>query len=201
MPNGIIYCITNTVNGHRYIGQTVQALNVRWRAHKAEANRGSEYAIHRAMRKYGYDRFEVKPVITVDQSILDKDLQILDRLEMFFINHYQTRTWHKQGYNSAPGGHNLGHGKDNPNYGRKHTEEELAKLSAAKTGAKNPNFGKPAHPNVRAAVSKRFKGKPLSIEHRARIAAARVSLNPTPKALAKRRWKEKVRNGCRREEV
>jgi group I intron endonuclease len=202
MTDGVIYCITNTVNGHRYIGQTLKGVRTRWRNHKSEANRNSQYAIHRAMRKYGYENFKMEVIAIVFGYALQDNPDLLDDLEKFFIIQYKTRTRDGRGYNAAPGGNTTGRGEDSPNYGRRHSKEFRERQSVNKLGSKNPNFGKHANANQRAAASRIFRGKKLSESHRAKIAASRMTENPSAKALIKRAWRAKVRaNGgilCRK---
>jgi len=45
---GVIYLVLNKINGKSYVGQTAQGLAERWRLHKKEAQRGSQFGIHRA---------------------------------------------------------------------------------------------------------------------------------------------------------
>lgn len=55
-----IYKITNKINGKCYIGQS-QHIEKRWTDHKAKSNnikdKGYEYPLYRAFRKYGIDNF------------------------------------------------------------------------------------------------------------------------------------------------
>lgn len=46
---GIIYSITNTVNGKKYIGQTVRPLEKRWTQHQRDSNRHT-YHFARAIK-------------------------------------------------------------------------------------------------------------------------------------------------------
>lgn len=59
-------------------------------------------------------------------------------------------------------------GENNPFYGKTHTEEVKAKLSASKTGKNNPFYGKkrPDHSNKMKVV---MKGKPKTQEHKDNI--------------------------------
>jgi len=41
-PFGVVYLITNTVNGKVYVGQTTVGVSKRWKGHKDEARKGSE---------------------------------------------------------------------------------------------------------------------------------------------------------------
>lgn len=55
-PYGVIYCVTNSVNGKRYVGQTIQTLNARWRLHKTS---GACRLLRRAIDKYGESSFDI----------------------------------------------------------------------------------------------------------------------------------------------
>lgn len=93
-PYGVIYCITNTVNGKKYIGQTVQPLGKRWRMHKQSK---SCRLLHRAIDKHGADAF------TVD--VLDgcESKEALDSAELMWILKLDTVDPAK-GYNLKEGG-------------------------------------------------------------------------------------------------
>lgn len=190
--SGIIYCITNMANGHRYIGQTVFSELTRWGMHKSEAKCGSKYPLHQAMRKYTFDNFQIEKVITISAEVLASDPSVLDRLEIFFIKEFKTWTRWKAGYNATLGGKATGRGEANPNWGRKHSLEFRAMLSTRMSGKGNPNFGKPLSHSIRRCISLRFRGSRLSQDHRSKIAAARMSIDPSPKALAKRRWRKRT---------
>lgn len=92
----VIYKITNKLNGKVYIGQTQRPLESRIREHKQSADLGQGYYIHSAIRKYGWENFEVE---TIAQT---NDIEILNELEQFFIHRYNSDV---DGYNLAPGGY------------------------------------------------------------------------------------------------
>jgi hypothetical protein len=46
-----------------------------------------------------------------------------------------------------------GFGEENSFYGRKHTPETKARMSAAKKGERNPNYGKPLKPKHRDRIA------------------------------------------------
>lgn len=54
-----VYCITNTVNRKVYFGKTVDVAT-RWYKHCWDADHGKDYPLHRAIRKYGGEAFEVE---------------------------------------------------------------------------------------------------------------------------------------------
>lgn len=88
---GIIYKITNKVNGKSYIGQTRYTLEFRWRQHLHK--RDNTY-FHNAIKKYGPDNFQLE--------ILEEcPFSSLNEREMFYIAKYNT---FKDGYNLTIGG-------------------------------------------------------------------------------------------------
>lgn len=90
-----IYCITNTINNKKYIGQTVTSLSERYAKHKYDAfSHQSTYAIHTAMRKYGFDAFKIN-------QIEECSLSELDEREQYWIQYYDT---YNKGYNETRGG-------------------------------------------------------------------------------------------------
>ena len=67
---GVIYKITNIVNGKFYIGQSADWRS-RWRQHKTAARRGNTQHLYMAMRKYGIENFSVE---IVDNALLREEL-------------------------------------------------------------------------------------------------------------------------------
>lgn len=111
--DGGIYCITNKVNGKKYIGQTYD-LKFRWLHHRSDLRGGRHHNRHLqgAWNKYGEDNFEF--------SELEKcTLESLDEREIYWIKYYDSQN-QEYGYNLADGG--LGC------RGYKHTDEEIAKM-------------------------------------------------------------------------
>lgn len=136
-----IYCYTNKVNGKKYVGQT-KDFNKRHNQHKNESfnenAKGYNHYFHKAIRKYGFDNFEVE--------ILKENLQCQDELnywECYYINEFDTLATNKKGYNIGSGGNN-----GNPYAGK--TKEEMEaifndewrqKQSKSKKGENNPMYG------------------------------------------------------------
>lgn len=92
-----IYKITNLVNGHAYIGQSID-IEKRWKNHKITAynknDSGYMYPLYQAIRKYGIEYFSF--------DILEEcEYEKLNEREMYYIQLYNT--YHK-GYNQTLGG-------------------------------------------------------------------------------------------------
>lgn len=94
-----IYKIENKINHKCYIGQSIDIAR-RWKEHKYNAfhENTSEYdsPLHRAMRKYGLENFELSVIENCKQAELDEK-------EIQWIKTYQSLT-SEQGYNLSPGG-------------------------------------------------------------------------------------------------
>ena len=96
-----IYCITNLINGKRYIGQSIRIEN-RWEEHKRNAFDLSreEYnkPFYQAIRKYGLDNFSFEVLEECSQEKLNER-------EVYWIEFYQTFPLKLgKGYNLYPGG-------------------------------------------------------------------------------------------------
>lgn len=115
---GVIYKITNKVNGKIYIGQTVREIQARWRVHKHCAKRGHGGAIYNAMRKYGISNFEISVVCSANS------VEELNQLEKLCVAEYNSL---------APNGYNLRTGGDRYEY----TDESRKKMSESHKGKPN----------------------------------------------------------------
>lgn len=137
MRTGIIYLITNTVNGKQYVGQTLQSLKRRWQSHRAAVSGASDLAIHRAIRKYGHESFTIEVVAESYEPFLDT-------VEKLAIWSYQSHT-SQNGYNMTAGGDDRAMLSEESRQklvawatGRKRSDEACAKHSAALKGKKRP---------------------------------------------------------------
>lgn len=90
---GIIYKITNLVNGKVYIGQTIYSFIKRYTKH---FNTHNEHMIY-SMIKHGKENFVVEILET------NKNEEELNELEIYYINQYQSNN-PKYGYNKTSGG-------------------------------------------------------------------------------------------------
>lgn len=98
---GIIYMITSPSN-KRYIGQTVQTLEQRWKQHVDASRRTYKdhcRVLNRAIRKYGDRHFKVEIL-----EELECEQDILDKKEIEYIEKYNT---------IVPNGMNIKYGGSN----------------------------------------------------------------------------------------
>jgi group I intron endonuclease len=136
----IVYLITNKINGKRYVGQTVQPADRRFKRHISDAiSKKHNYPLHEAVRKYGKGNFEIRVLSRCDS------LEEMNHRESYYIKLFKSLA--HNGYNVSLGGQN------GPMIGRKHKEstkvlqaigsagrikskEERQKLSLANSGKK-----------------------------------------------------------------
>ena len=92
--NGLVYKATSP-SGKKYIGITITPLRERIRLHVKEANRGSHFPFHTAIRKYGAEniRWEIIDVATSWEDLCE--------LERKYIAEYDSKN---NGYNMTLGG-------------------------------------------------------------------------------------------------
>lgn len=95
---GRIYCITNLVNGKRYVGKTTLSIENRWRAHCkcASVRIGLSSYLHRAIAKHGVGQFKIRQLAVV------RSMKHLDICERFWIKKLGTLV--PDGYNLQGGG-------------------------------------------------------------------------------------------------
>lgn len=124
------YCVykhTNKVNGKVYIGITSQRPKKRW-----DCGRGYQKNDHfwRAIQKYGWDNFDHEIIVeglSPDEAFAE---------EQRLIQKYGSQDYEK-GYNLSSGGEGGAtgmSGEKHPMYGKHHSLETKARLSAMKKG-------------------------------------------------------------------
>ena len=114
----LVYLVTNTINGKRYIGQTIRSLDARWWQHCNKNYTGCHY-LHRAIKKYGKENFSTEVLCEPPSE------QVMNEMEEYFIERYKTL---------APGGYNLTTGGQSP----RPTEITKKKMSASHLGKPCP---------------------------------------------------------------
>ena len=94
-----IYCVKNKINGKEYVGQSID-IGRRIYDHQKRAldypeDRSHNSILHQAIRKYGWENFEV--------SVLEEcSVDLLDEKEKYYIESKNTLA--KNGYNILSGG-------------------------------------------------------------------------------------------------
>lgn len=174
MSYGVIYLITNLVNGKKYVGQTTQENPMK----RIINHRYTNYPIGRAMRKYGYENFSIDYIHECDS------LEELNECERKSISEYNSLI--PNGYNITEGGSNGWKmtdefkaewyknradtsGENHPLWGKSHSEIAKKRMSEAKMGENNPNWGKTRNESTKRKISKANKGKKRSEEARKRM--------------------------------
>ena len=100
--NMIIYLITNTVNGKKYVGQHCGTTDSRWKQHlQAALKLEDPKPLYASMRKYGIENFKYEVLEVLGK---DADEALLDDREKHFIKEYNTFIGGGQGYNLTLGG-------------------------------------------------------------------------------------------------
>lgn len=156
MSFGIIYKITNKVNGHIYIGQTIRTIEERFSEHK----RKKKSYISKALRHYGFENFIIEKIDN------ENNIEELNNKEYYWIKF--CNCIHPNGYNLCDGGGNTS------NY--HHTEESKQKMSNSKKGKymgeNNPFFGKTHSDDIKLLLSKQRKGRKLTEEWKKNVGIA-----------------------------
>ena len=118
---GIIYKVTNKVNGKVYIGQTIQSFYKRKWSHESRAKNSTDnMPFHTALCKYGKSNFEWEIIEYCDSK------EELDEMEFHYILQFNTLS--SDGYNCTYGGEG--------NHGFKHSKETCELIRQMKTGVK-----------------------------------------------------------------
>ena len=93
---GFIYKISNDINKHVYIGQTILPIEERFREHLKESQkyRAKNRPLYNAIKKYGSEHFYINLIEECENSILSER-------EQYWIDYYDS---YKDGYNATRGG-------------------------------------------------------------------------------------------------
>lgn len=179
-----IYCITNTVNGKKYIGQS-RNIHKRFIDHK---NSRLKTHLYRSIKKYGIGNFDFSIIKIISNSKLSDIL--LDCYEKYYIKQYNTCDAN-YGYNKQAGG-----------YGGMPTDETKSKQSVsakrywqsmpigkrkerAKTNRGKTGYCEPYQTKVKKRQS--HLGKTMSQETKNKIAQSKIGKKRDP-AILKKSW-------------
>lgn len=167
-----VYVVVNKLNDKMYVGSTERELKIRWQKHLVKVNEGSLCTLHKAIRKYGRDNFDIRMIETYPT----REAMLAGEIE--YIAYFDTykSEW---GYNDTPGGDG-----GNTNGGKKFSEEWKAKISAS-------NKGREFSEEHRENLSNSHKGniapnRKLTIEQVREIRAEYKTGQFTQKELGKR---------------
>ena len=118
--DGYIYLFQNKLNNKCYVGQTCD-FERRLAEHIYEANKGSMFHLHQAIRKYGINNFDISVLYKCsgEEVVLDS----LNEKEMYYIDKYDS---FNSGYNMTAGSRG--------SLGLHHSEEARKKMSEARIG-------------------------------------------------------------------
>ena len=181
----ICYLITNEANAKRYVGVTQKSLATRWREHLSDAQHGSSFMLHCAIRKHGEDAFTIR---TLASASTWSEAAALERK---FITELGTHIADGRGYNMTTGGDGAP--------GHKHTAETLALLRKAKSSpehikalkertAARRAANRPALEARRAAEKEaKAQARAIRLELAARRAADRETRRAAREASGKKR--------------
>ena len=103
-----IYCYTNKINQHKYVGQT-NNYRRRIREHRSCAfnEKASSYndLIHKKIREYGEENFEISLI----EKLYTEDINEVNQREIYWINKLQSHCSTGLGYNVSYGGGRRGY--------------------------------------------------------------------------------------------
>lgn len=170
-----VYCITNLINGKRYVGKANDPVG-RWRDHlKVVRNPDNPgLVIHQAMRKHGIENFEFKVVV-----------ECMSEDEAFDVERRLIREWSTMDH-----GYNLNEGGEG-GYGP--SLETRQKLSAVHKGRTKSEV-------TRRKMSAWQVGKKLSVETREKIGASQRGKSRSESEETRQRRAEAQRQRCARGE-
>jgi group I intron endonuclease len=173
MRTGIIYLITNKVDGKQYVGKSIETLVKRWYRHKSAAKNGKGFYLHRAMRNHGTENFTAEVIVEYDPV---------------WLNHFET--WHINKLDTlAPSGYNLttgGDGLQNP------TDETRLKIRESKKGKPNGRSGVTLSHQTKSLISASLTGITRSAETQERNRSVQLGTKHSPDRKGRQRVAQRL---------
>jgi len=147
---GIVYLLTNMVNGKRYVGQTTKGLDKRWTRYCWPSEATKRMPIVHAIRKYGMVNFErrVLEICASQEHLDDREKHWANDLNAFSPNGYNLRAGAGRGSVSEETRNKL----RILNLGRKASKDARHRMSVSHLGNKMSKATK-------EKLSARWKGK------------------------------------------
>ena len=152
---GIIYKVTNLINGKVYIGLTTRLLRERFASHLCVSlsnKKDIHCKFHNAIRKYGKENFKIEQIDSADSK------EELDKKEIYWISYYNSI---ENGYNMKEGGFR--------GVGYKHSKETRQKISDMN---RKRVYSEQARKNMSIA-QKKVKHHPASEETKKKMSETR----------------------------
>ena len=156
---GIIYKMTNRINGKVYIGQTIEGFDRRYRKDFCKLHDGY---LKNAINKYGIENFEIIKIFDIAFSKEELDVKEKCWIKIFNSNNK------KYGYNLTEGGQNVS------TYANK-TEEEMKEI---KEKISKSNKISQNRPETKALHSKNGKRYWLNLTNEEKIKQIRKHSKP-----------------------
>jgi group I intron endonuclease len=156
----LVYLITNTINGKRYVGQTKRTLVRRWAQHCKSTGC---CALNSAIRKYGAENF------IIDVICEPPTKELLDEFEIEYIKRYNTL--YPNGYNLQGGGDVPWHNEETKrkigesNRGKRPSLETRKKMSEAQSKRLPPSEESKRKMSEAQRGNKKGLGHKLTEEH------------------------------------
>jgi group I intron endonuclease len=131
--HGMVYKITNIINGKMYVGQTTKTLKQRWAAHVYDSvgDRKKQHNsyLHSAIEKHGKNNFIIEVLVECP------DKKSMDEAEKLHIE--KLSTVRPKGYNISLGGTACMHGRRMSAEAKQRISESLKRAYAS--GKRKPN--------------------------------------------------------------
>lgn len=164
----VVYSIRCTINNKLYIGIT-NNLAGRWNKHVYDAKHDSQCVIHRAMRKYSIEKFELS---IIKKCSNDKELLEQEKLLILQMNTHVSQG----GYNETWGG-------EAPMLGRKHTSKSRLMISEKLRGRVSPYKGRKTTALTKKKLSESHSKSVIQIDLNGTVITTYSSIMEAGKAV------------------